>query len=207
MTITDREAERVAAASGSACRARPRSPDRARPTARRGRSAAGSSAIARAMAARFFMPPEISDGQLCPRSLRARRARASRARSRRCASVGRSVHCSSGSATFSPTVIEPKSAPDWNITPNGGRPTSSVGRADALDADRAGHAASRGRSGSAAASTCRSRCRRGSRTRRRARTSKRQRSRAARVAPAHRQVFHVDERRVAHMPVQRGRRR
>ena len=34
------------------------------------------------------------------------------------ASSGRSVYTSSGSRTFSSSVIEPNSAPDWYITPN-----------------------------------------------------------------------------------------
>src|SRR5882672_5385305 len=42
---------------------------------------------------------------------------------------GRSVQVASGSATFSPRVIEPNSAPDWNSTPQSGAREPSCGSA------------------------------------------------------------------------------
>ena len=101
------------------------------------KSSGGSSAIARAMAARFFMPPEISAGRWFSKPSRPTRRSLARTMAS-IASASRSVHFSSGSATFSPTVIEPKSAPDWNSTPAGGAP-SAPGGAPAVDADRAAH--------------------------------------------------------------------
>ena len=76
----------------------------------------GSSAIARAIAARFFMPPEISLGSFSAASASPTSARSDIARSRRSARLSR-VNSSSGSITFSRHVIAPKSAPDWYITP------------------------------------------------------------------------------------------
>ena len=43
------------------------------------------------------------------------------------ASRGRRIHSFNASARFSPTVIDPNSAPDWNMTLYAGRPTSRVG--------------------------------------------------------------------------------
>ena len=77
----------------------------------------GSSAIARAIAARFCMPPEISFGRWpvnCTRPTSASFIRASRS----ICSLSRCVNASSGSRTFSSSVIEPNSAPDWYMTPN-----------------------------------------------------------------------------------------
>ena len=88
----DREAERRSRASGSARRARPRSPDRGRPTARRGRGVAARAPSRARCAARFFMPPEISDGQLVLGRRRARRARSLARTIASIASAARSVH-------------------------------------------------------------------------------------------------------------------
>ncbi len=88
-------------------------------------SSAGSSASARAMAARLRMPPLRSDGslsKLSPRPTSASLKRASSARSRGLLCV----NSCSGSITFSPTVIELHSAPPWNITPNWRRSCDSA---------------------------------------------------------------------------------
>ncbi len=74
--------------------------DRGPRTARRGTGCIGSSAIARAMAARFCMPPEISAGRWpvnCPRPTSDSFIRAIRSIS----SFSRSVYSSSGRRTFS----------------------------------------------------------------------------------------------------------
>jgi len=86
-------------------------------------TSSGSSAIARAMAARFFMPPDSSEGILSSVPWRPT-MRSFASTMARTASSGSSVQVSRGRAMFSPTVIEPSSAPDWNITPKAGRPTS-----------------------------------------------------------------------------------
>ena len=67
------------------------------------------------------MPPDSSEGSWSSARCRPT-SRSLAATMAPMASGGRSVHSCSGSATFSPTVSEPNSAPDWNITPNGGRP-------------------------------------------------------------------------------------
>ena len=62
------------------------------------------------------MPPEISPGNFCSASTRLTRSRHScalRMRSRRFIEE----NMSSGNITFSSTVIESKSAADWNIMP------------------------------------------------------------------------------------------
>ena len=79
-------------------------------------SSGGSSAIARAMPARLAMPPEISAGISPAASASPTRPSLTRATASR-PSGGRSVNISSGSMTFSSSVMEPNSAPDWNITP------------------------------------------------------------------------------------------
>ena len=76
----------------------------------------GSSAIARAIATRFFMPPEMSDGILSAASFSPTSSSCINASSRR-ACAGRRVNSSSGSMTFSSTLIEPNSAPLWYMTP------------------------------------------------------------------------------------------
>ena len=68
------------------------------------------------MAARFFMPPERSFGIFSAASRRPTRSSCMSASVRR-ASAGRRVNSSRGSITFSRTLIDPKSAPDWYITP------------------------------------------------------------------------------------------
>ena len=76
----------------------------------------GSSASARAIAARFCMPPEISEGcfiACAPRPTSPSLARAMSSITSR----GRSVNSSSGSRTFSSSVLPPKSAPSWYMTP------------------------------------------------------------------------------------------
>ena len=76
----------------------------------------GSSAIARAMAARLRMPPEISLGILPAASCISTSLRSAIARSRRSPAFS-VVNSASGSITFSRQVIDPKSAPDWYMTP------------------------------------------------------------------------------------------
>ena len=71
----------------------------------------GSSAIARAMPARFCMPPESSAGRWPVNPSRPTSSSFIRA-TRSIASSGRSVYSSSGSRTFSSSVIDPNSAPD-----------------------------------------------------------------------------------------------
>ena len=71
----------------------------------------GSSAIARAIAARFCMPPEISLGR-CPVNWSRPTSSSFIRAMRSIAAGGRSVYSSSGSRTFSSSVIEPNSAPD-----------------------------------------------------------------------------------------------
>ena len=75
-----------------------------------------SRTTARASPARFCIPPEISAGYLSAAAvsstdLSARRTRTAISRS------GRRVHSSSGSATFSATVIHARSAPPWKRYP------------------------------------------------------------------------------------------
>ena len=72
--------------------------------------------MARAIPARFAMPPEISAGIIDAASARPTRPSLTLATAAR-ASGGRFVNISSGSMTFSSKVMEPNSAPDWNITP------------------------------------------------------------------------------------------
>ena len=96
------------------------------------------------------------------RSRSDRRAAACCARPRRCRRGVSSVQVASGSATFSASVIEPNSAPDWNSTPKSGAREPSDGGWPSTRIVAA-HRLRRARSGGAAASTCRSRCRRGSR--------------------------------------------
>ena len=109
--------------AGSARRARRRSPDRGPPTARRGRAGAArapgrarwrraSSCRRRARTGRWFSKPvEADQAQLGAHDRVDRVARRA------------SVHsCERQARRSRPTVIEPKSAPDWNITPNGGPP-------------------------------------------------------------------------------------
>ena len=78
---------------------------------------AGSSAIARAIAARFCMPPLSSAGERCTADIRPTRYSFVRA-TRSIASSSNSVNSSSGSRTFSSVLIEPNKAPIWYITPN-----------------------------------------------------------------------------------------
>ena len=80
------------------------------------KSISGSRASARAIAARFFMPPERSLGILSAASRSPTRSSCMSASVRR-AAAGRRVNSSSGSITFSSTFIDPNSAPDWYITP------------------------------------------------------------------------------------------
>ncbi len=77
----------------------------------------GSRASARARPARFFMPPESSDGNLAPASgARPTRRTFRSAISRR--SCGERLVCSlRGVSTFSVTVSELNRAPFWNSTP------------------------------------------------------------------------------------------
>ena len=77
----------------------------------------GSSAIARAMPARFCMPPESSAG-MCPVNASSPTSSSFIRATRSIASSGRSVYTSSGRRTFSSSVIDPNSAPDWYMTPN-----------------------------------------------------------------------------------------
>ena len=77
----------------------------------------GSSASARASAARLTMPPDRSDGYLSP-ALAGKPAKAIFSRARRAASPAPRPACSmSGKATFSITVSEENKAPFWNNTP------------------------------------------------------------------------------------------
>src|SRR5262245_2642105 len=88
----------------------------------------GSSASARAMPARFFMPPEISAGRWFSKPS----SPTSRSFARTTTSIAfasRSLHLRSGSETFSASVIDPNSAPDWNSTPKRGGPSSWAGGA------------------------------------------------------------------------------
>ena len=76
----------------------------------------GLSTMARAMATRFCMPPEISAGYLFCASRRLTRSRHSWARrSRSRLFIGANI--SSGKRTFSSTVSESKSAEPWNTMP------------------------------------------------------------------------------------------
>ena len=105
---------------------------------------AGSSAIARAIAARFCMPPESSAGR-CPRERLEPDQLELHARDQVDRVVGQiGVYSSSGRRTFSSSVIEPNSAPDWYITPIRRRIDRSVlalGGDDvvAVDEDVPGH--------------------------------------------------------------------
>ncbi len=76
----------------------------------------GSSAKARAMAARLIMPPESSEGRRRAASPNPTSPSFSRAISAQ-AAAGISVNTESGRETFSSRFIEPNNAPDWNITP------------------------------------------------------------------------------------------
>ena len=62
------------------------------------------------------MPPEISDGKRSAASSSSTSASSEQARSMR-SDFFMAVNSSSGSMTFSTQVIDPKSAPDWYITP------------------------------------------------------------------------------------------
>ena len=87
--------------------------------ARRGSSrntTSGSSAIALAIATRLRIPPDISDGILSAASSSSTSRRSDLARSNRSCFLS-PENSSSGSMTFSRHVIDPKSAPDWYITP------------------------------------------------------------------------------------------
>ena len=132
----------------------------------------GSSAIARAIAARFCMPPEISFGRCPVNCTRPTRSSFMRASSSIC-SPSSCVNASSGRRTFSSSVIEPNSAPDWYMTPNLRRiasrasPSAVTMSSPSISTwpfERPG----RGRSCASAACSCRSPSRRGSRTPRRA---------------------------------------
>ncbi len=80
-------------------------------------STSGSSASARARAARLTMPPDSSSGYLHA-ALAGRPASASFSRARCSASRRSSPACSiSGSATFSCRFSEVNNAPRWNSTP------------------------------------------------------------------------------------------
>src|SRR5438132_4927209 len=72
----------------------------------------GSSAIARARPARLRMPPLTSDGYKSSKPASPTSASLSEAMPR-IEAGGRSVNCSSGSLTFSASVIELQSAPSW----------------------------------------------------------------------------------------------
>ena len=76
----------------------------------------GSSATARASAARFFMPPESSAGSRPSAPVSFTMLSFMRT-SRSMVSRGNAVYSCRGSATFSPSVIEPNSAPPWKVTP------------------------------------------------------------------------------------------
>ncbi|MNV66325.1 hypothetical protein D3C71_1590720 [compost metagenome] len=77
----------------------------------------GSSASARASAARLIMPPDSEAGYLSAAD-RGKPARASFTAARCSASSRLSPACSiSGSATFSVTVSDENNAPFWNSTP------------------------------------------------------------------------------------------
>ncbi len=77
----------------------------------------GPMTTALARAARRIIPPESSSGYLpsAPSSPTVRRILRTRSR---ISPSGRSVFSRSGNATFSKTVSESKSAPDWNSIPN-----------------------------------------------------------------------------------------
>ena len=72
-----------------------------------------SQTIARASPARFCMPPEISEGYFSPSFSRPTAFRAAATR-RSISSAFSRVVSTSGSATFSQTVIHASRAPDWN---------------------------------------------------------------------------------------------
>ena len=76
----------------------------------------GLSAMARAMAARFIIPPLISDGKRSPASARFTRSRQNSARLRRSAEEALE-NMSRGNMTFSSTVILSKRAEPWNNMP------------------------------------------------------------------------------------------
>ncbi len=85
----------------------------------------GSSAIARATAARLRMPPDNSLGTLPPASA-GKPACSSRSATSDSIVAGASRVCSrSGTATFCPTVNDENSAPSWNIMPKRCRTASS----------------------------------------------------------------------------------
>ena len=63
------------------------------------------------------MPPESSAG-MCPVNASRPTSSSFIRATRSIASSGRSVYTSSGSRTFSSSVIDPNSAPDWYMTPN-----------------------------------------------------------------------------------------
>ena len=77
----------------------------------------GPSAIARAMPARFSMPPESSAG-MRPRHGPSRPGAAACRAVRFFSASAESVYSSSGKRMFSSTVSEPNSAPLWYITPS-----------------------------------------------------------------------------------------
>ena len=86
----------------------------------------GSSASARAKPTRFFIPPLISSGLRSSKPVRPTICSF-------CLTISSiwsgdlSVCCKSGSATFSPTVRDASSAPDWNSIPKRSR-TRSISR-------------------------------------------------------------------------------
>ena len=81
------------------------------------RMISGSMARARARPARFFMPPETSPGNFFMWSSIPTMSAFARTMSRISFSVLR-VCSRSGKAMLSNIVMEPKSAPSWNSTPN-----------------------------------------------------------------------------------------
>ena len=76
----------------------------------------GFNTMARAIATRFCIPPDISPGYFPPASARFTRARHSRARRLRSRRVMRE-NMSRGNITFSNTDRESNNAADWNIIP------------------------------------------------------------------------------------------
>ncbi len=76
----------------------------------------GFSAMARAMATRFCMPPEISPGNLSSAPVRFTRSRQNFALLMRSVRLS-SENMSRGNITFSSTDMESKSAADWKIIP------------------------------------------------------------------------------------------
>ena len=88
----------------------------------------GSSASARAIAARFCMPPEISLGFLSACAARPTSPSLERAKSSIAAGES-AVNSANGSRTFSSNVMPPNSAPSWYIIPNRRRTDCNVSSA------------------------------------------------------------------------------